>query len=226
MVYPVLRGSSGVRLLEDPRQVTSEWHILQAKRWLDFDAGRQLDSVLVYAAVELRLAIERTLFELLYLLKERQIADEDVKRARSLNGLQALLRETDAFYRRTIEFTHLVASVTAELPAVSAIDTAYLNRKWSELSEYCHLQFKPAEAFQSPDREFQRRGFALLQELLDRFLELRVKGSMGVLQRSSMPEETRFIYDKFVAGKIDADQAKRMLVISGPVLGQRPEPGS
>jgi len=210
-----------MKLLEEPREVASDWHIRQAKRLLDFDAGRQLDTVLVYAALELRAAIERTFLEILYLLKEQPLADEEIKRARSRSGLLALLRETDASYRKTIEFTQLVAAVTPGLPAVSAIDTGYLNRKWQELSEYCHLQVKPADTFRSPNREFQRQGFALLDEVLGRFLEWRVNASMGVLQRSSMPEETRSIYDSFVADQIDADQARRMLVIATPVLEQR-----
>lgn len=41
-------------ILLPPRRVTSAWHLQQAKRLLDFDAGRHLDTVLVYAAVELR----------------------------------------------------------------------------------------------------------------------------------------------------------------------------
>jgi hypothetical protein len=210
-----------VKLLSEPRDVTSEWHIVQAKRWLDFDDGREFDSVLVYAAVELRAAIERTLFELLYLLKEQQVTEEDILRAKSLKGIEALLREADASYRKTIEFTHLVASMTPGLPAVSAVDTAYLRRRWSDLSEYCHFQIAPAKTFAAPNREFQRRGFHLVREVLDRFLEWRVKSSMGLIQRSSMPDETRSIYDKFVAHQIDAEQAKRMLVIAEPALRQR-----
>lgn len=35
--------------LEAPRDVTFDWHIVQAKKWLEFDGGRELDSVLVYA---------------------------------------------------------------------------------------------------------------------------------------------------------------------------------
>ncbi len=48
-------------ILANSRRVTSAWHLQQAKRLLDFDAGRHLDTVLVYAAVELRAAIERYL---------------------------------------------------------------------------------------------------------------------------------------------------------------------
>lgn len=42
-----------IPFLEAPREVTFDWHIVQATKWVEFDAGRELDSVLLYAAVEL-----------------------------------------------------------------------------------------------------------------------------------------------------------------------------
>jgi len=207
-----------MEIIDAPREVTSEWHILQAAAWLEYDKGRGLDNVLVYAAVELRAAIERTLFELLYLLKEHDISEADIRRSRSQKGLEALLREADASYRKTIEFTQLVASVTPGMPVVSVIDTAYLRRMWSKLSEYCHFQIEPDKTFNSENRQFQRRGFQLLKDVLDRFIEWRGKGNMGIIKRSSMPDLTRSIYDKFVGEGIDANQVKLRLKIIKPAL--------
>jgi len=208
-------------LLEAPREVTSHWHIQQAIRLLEFDSGRQLDTVLVYAAVELRAAIERTLLELLYVVKELKLTDGEVRRARSRQGVDALLQEADTAYRKTLEFTRLLADVTPGLPPIAAIDTAYLRRRWSDLSELCHAQVEPATTFGSPDRAFQREGFKIVQHVVDHFVNMYRAGNVGLLARSSMPDETRTIYDKFVAGDIDAEQAKRMLSIAEPVLRQR-----
>ena len=210
-----------MKLLESPRQVTSVFHLQQVQRLLEFDGGRELDSVLVYASVELRAAIERTLFELMYLVRELEISEADIKRARSIRGLDALLREADNSYTKTMEFTRLVSETTPGTPSVAAIDTGYLRRRWQDLSEYCHLQFRPDRSFESPERAFQRKGFALLREVLDRFEGWYRAGTMGLLKRSSMPEETRGIYDEFVAGSIDADQARRMLSLSEPILRRR-----
>jgi len=207
--------------LEEPRQVTAEWHIVQVQRLLTYDGGRHLDTVLVYAAVELRAAIERTLFEILYLLKEQQVSDEEVTQCRSIQGMIALMQETDRAYRKTIEFTRLVASVTPGFPEVSAIDTAYLLRRWRDLSQYCHLQFKPEDTFHSPARRFQEEGFGLVTEVLGRFLEWHLGGEIGLLALSSLRDETRQIYDKFVAGQINAAQARRMLELAEPILRRR-----
>jgi len=91
-----------MKILEDPRQVSGDWHIFQAHRLLAFDAGRELDTVLVYAAVELRLAIERRMLEILLLLKDHQVSDKDIARCRSVRGMAALMEETDRFYMPTM----------------------------------------------------------------------------------------------------------------------------
>src|SRR5215471_16394665 len=187
-----------VPFLEVPREVMFDWHILQVKKWLEFDGGRELDSVLVYAAVELRAAIERYVFELLYLLKECKLSEDEEKRCRSITGIFALMRETDPFYRKTIEFTKLVASLTPGLPEITIVDTAYLNRRWQDLSEYYHMQFHPEETFGSRSRRFQKQGFALILEVLQKFHDWKVESSCAVLARSSLPEEVKAVYDKFV----------------------------
>ena len=210
-----------VSFLEVPREVMFDWHIVQAKKWLEFDGGRELDSVLVYAAVELRAAIERYVFELLYLLKEGKLSEDEEKRCRSITGIFALMKETDPFYRKTIEFTKLVASITPGLPEIAIVDTAYLNRKWQDLSEYCHMQFRPEETFGSQSRKFQKQGFALILEVLQKFHEWKVESNCAVLARSSLPEEVKTVYDKFVREGINTDQAKRMLILAEPALRAR-----
>ncbi len=210
-----------ILFLEAPREVTFDWHIVQAKKLLEFDGGRGLDSVLVYAAVELRAAIERYIFELLYLLKEGKLSGDEEKRCRSITGIFALMKEADPVYRKTIEFTKLVVSLTPGLPEITVVDAAYLNRKWQDLSEYCHMQFRPEETFGSQSRKFQKQGFALIREILHKFHEWKVESNCAVLARSSLPEEVRNVYDKFIREDIDAGQAKRMLVLMEPVLRAR-----
>ena len=210
-----------VSFLEAPREVTFDWHIVQATKWLEFDAGRELDSVLVHAAVELRTAIERYIFELLYLLKEGQLSEDEVKRCRSITGIFSLMKESDPYYRRTIEFTRLVVSITPGLREVTVVDTAYLNRKWQDLSEYCHMHFRPEETFSSPGRVFQKKGFALLREVLGKFHEWTNESNCAVLARSSFPDEVRDVYDKFIRGDINHDEAKRLLLLMEPVLRAR-----
>ncbi len=158
--------------LERPREVPFDWHLVQVKNWLDFDSGLELDSVLVYASADLRIAIERYIFELLYLLKGAKLSPGEERKCRSIKGLFALMQDIDPFYRKTIEFTKMVTSVRSyDGPEIHVVDTSYLRKKWEQLSEYCHKQLQPNETFSSLNRSFQKKGFSLIREVLNKFCE-------------------------------------------------------
>jgi hypothetical protein len=97
--------------LTQTRDVTYDWHMIQVMNWLKFDAGRELDNTLIYAAFELRLAIERYFFELLFLMKGCVLTPEEEGRCRSTGGIDALMKKTDENYRKTFEFTKIFASM-------------------------------------------------------------------------------------------------------------------
>lgn len=213
-------------LLEENRQVTFDWHISRVIKWLKFDGGRFLDSVLIYAAVDLRIAIERYILELLILLKyddnhEQIFTESELKRIRSMKGIFALMQEVDPFYRKTFRFTQMICEFTPELPPLSIIDTSYLRRKWEELSEYCHKQLDPIDTFDSSDREFQKIGFKLIQEVLDKFWDWGKGRATGILSRSSLDEDTLGVYNRFISDEIDENQVRTSLKIMEPILRQR-----
>ena len=60
-----MNNSPAILFLEENRQVTFDWHIARVIKWLQYDNNRFLDNVLIYAAVDLRIAIERYILELL-----------------------------------------------------------------------------------------------------------------------------------------------------------------
>lgn len=207
--------------LEKPREVNFYWHLQQVRKWFEFDRGRHLDSPLVYAALELRCAIERYFFEFLFLLKHGQITPEDEQRSRSIKGLLQLMKETDPIYRQTAKFTNLVARVNPEIPEVTVLELGKLHRYWRELSEYCHWQARPEETFSSPEREFQKKGSALIEEVLETFDPWQPQLSTGVIQVDSMPDEVRDVYEKWAAEEINDEQAIIRLDIMKPVLTRR-----
>ncbi len=208
-------------LLENPREVSFDWHITQVLRWLNFDGGRHLDSTLVYASVDLRCAIERFLFELLLILKDQNLSPTDESRCRSKDGILKLIKETEPYYIKRAKFTNLVASVTPGMPNVVIVDIGYLVRKWHELSEYCHKHLRPAEAFGSPNREFQQKGFEIFSNVVSRFKEWLDQAAFGIMNTTSMAPETRNIYQKYIEDQIDEDQVRRMLDLITPILRAR-----
>ena len=138
-----------------------------------------------------------------------------------MNRVFAIMQETDPFYRKTARFTQLICEVTPELPQISIIDTGYLRRKWEELSNYCHKQFYPADTFNSNDREFQKNGFTLIREVVDRFWDWGRGRATGIIQKSSMDEDTIRVYNRFINDEIDENQTRISLKLMEPVLRQR-----
>lgn len=208
-------------ILTSPRGVTSAWHLQQAKRLLDFDADRHLDTVLVYAAIELRTAIERYLCELLLLLRSGEVTDEDAHQCRKIGGVFRLIKDADPLYRKTITFTNIIASTHPQLSDIKMVNTSRMQRFWSDLSEFCHKQLDPEQTFKSPGRDFQDKGFALLNEVLSFFSSSAVHGIGMMMLRSSMEPEVQQIYDDFVKDMITENDAKQMLHIAAPVLAKR-----
>jgi len=208
--------------LEEKREVTFDWHIYRVPRWLEYDGARKLDSILVYASVELRCAIERYFFELLYLLKKpNKLTSTEEKRCQSKNGVLDLMKEIEPYYRKRATFTNLIASVTPETPKVVIVDIKYLIRVWSELSIYCHKQLRPEKSWDSVNREFQENGFKLINEVVNQLKVWEFNASFGIINKESMPPEVRSLYDKYINNKIDEAQAIRMLDLMGPVLRAR-----
>jgi len=210
-----------IPFIEQNRQTTFDWHISQVLKWLKFDDNRKFDSTLVYASIDLRIAIERYIFELLDLLKSGNFSEAEKRKCRSINGVFALMRETDPNYRKTAEFTLIIASITPEFPEISIVDTGYLRRKWEDLSEYCHKQIDPSESFESPNREWQIKGFELIDEIIAKFKEWKFESNMGICLPETMGEETKYIYEKFLKNDISSSQAKRMLQIIDPIMRRR-----
>lgn len=209
-----------VSFLEQRRQVTFDWHITQVLKWLKYDNGRKLDSVLVYTSVELRCAIERYIFELLILLKSLNMSSEDEKRCRSKDGILALMIETEPYYKKRANFTNLIASVSG-IPKVTIVDIKYLIRKWHELSDYCHKQLRPEESFDSLNRKFQEKGFNIIYDVVNRFKKWEYNAVFGIIDKQSMPLEVGDVYEKYINDEIDEGQAERMLNLMGPILKTR-----
>lgn len=212
-----------IPLIEEPRHVTYDWHIVRVINWLRYDNNRYLDNILVYAAVDLRIAIERYFFELLILLRydganTNIFTPEEIDRIRSIKGLFALMQEIDPVYRKTVRFTQIICEISPEIPPMSIMDTSYLRRKWEELSEFCHKQFEIKDTFLSPNREYQKAGFALIKEVVDKFWDNGRGRNTGLIPKQNMNQETLNIYKRYISGIIDEQQTKKEFICIKPYL--------
>lgn len=208
-------------LIEEKREVSYDWHLAQAIKWLKYDNGRELDSILVYASVDLRIAIERYFFELLLLLKSNNLTSQEQDRCTSKDGILDFVRETEPYYVKRAKFTNLIAAITPGFPRVVIVDFKYLTNKWHTLSEYCHKQLAPKESFDSTNREFQNKGFKVIKDTVDYFMKIERTQAFGLVNPQTMPIEVKNVYEKYINDDIDDEKAKGTLRIMEPVLRQR-----
>jgi hypothetical protein len=136
---------------------------------------------------------------------------EEINRIRSIKGLFALMQEIDPVYRKTVRFTQIICEISPEIPPMSIMDTSYLRRKWEELSEFCHKQFEIKDTFLSPNREYQKAGFALIKEVVDKFWDNGRGRNTGLIPKQNMNQETLNIYKRYISGIIDEEHTKTEL---------------
>jgi hypothetical protein len=207
--------------LESPREVRMEWHLQQVLNWLEFDAGRCLDNVVVYASFELRCAIERYLFELALVLNGKIITPVQLDKCGSFSGLLGVIKDIEPEYRKRTEFANLISDVVPGMPRVLTVDFKFLKKSWHNLSKYCHQQFQPDNTFDSPNREFQIKGIALINGIIKKMKEWHKFGGLGALDIKKLPPEVEDLYGKYVSGQVNRDQARTRLHLMQPVLEQR-----
>lgn len=160
-------------------------------------------------------------FETLLIIKGGRLSTEDEKRCRTIDGMFAVMRESETNYRKRVEFTNLIASLTPGMPRVALIDFTYLKRTWHETSENCHKHLRPENSFEAPERTFQKDGINMIREFIATVKSWDVDGYIGLVDKDKMPAESRDAYEKFVRDEIDIEQARRLLILMEPVLKMR-----
>lgn len=120
-------------------------HAVRASRWLHDFRNRPSQMALVYAAVELRLEIERLIIEVLRVVGtgalERGAFQESIA---SLSGIEAKIYALQGRQREIdskVQFLNLFEQAIGGSRVYPALQVGQLRRMWHEVSEYCHVQW-------------------------------------------------------------------------------------
>jgi hypothetical protein len=115
------------------------WSVIQAGTLIEEAKARHSGSLLIYAALELRLAIEQLMFTIIVVAKGR--ADAATFHAcRRKGGLFRVLGEVAPLYALKCKFTDVLVSNYPEIPQGAAWDIKKLRRDHAALTELCHAQ--------------------------------------------------------------------------------------
>jgi hypothetical protein len=208
------------RLFQRVRQVTSEWHVEQARALLDYAQTNVSPTALVYSSIEVRIALERFVFEMSVLAGGGVFTPEELRIASQKGGVFDLLSRKIDDYRRHLEFCNLISEINHLPIRIPIPDVRRFRRLITEISGYCHFQKDPAETINDPQQRWFLKGIAAVRDATAMLAEL-LRNQRGAMPRDTMAPEVRELLDRYMAGQCDLQTAHIQLEIMSPVLEAR-----
>jgi hypothetical protein len=214
------------QITREKRLVTADYHVIVGRSWRLIGEPELFHSPLAYSAFEFRCAIERFLFELLWLIRSMKLSAADRRAAGRLANLVKTILQIEGgehLLKQKLIFARIAASEIGvpqrEWPAV--VDVKELERFWNKLSTYCHRQLKPGESWESRGEAWLRQGYILVRDVENYLWDAMVKSRIGWVPVGSLPPEMVQARDDFISGRIDEPTLRTRMRLMAPVLTQR-----
>jgi len=155
--------------------------------------------LLLYAALDTRLCIERTLFEYLVLIKSGNLSAK-LERLYSATDLKkAILREEPKFYKKVQFMDLFVRFLPYPNPRVVTPDLEKLSGCYGRTNNYLHCPKRPDETWT------RVKWWAELEETLKSTIHHLVEIHRGLMSGMDMTVRGQELFDKFVAGDVSED---------------------
>ena len=182
---------------------------------------RHSASLVLYAALELRLSIEQLIFTLILIAKGR--ADLATLRAcQRPGGLLRELQKVAPLYARKCQFTRVLVSFYPEIPQGEAWDLELLQRHHAALSEFLHAQRNLRGMGALPEPWDAR--LALLADI-HRFLADGLKKDTAVLSFKGATPAALALWRQYAKGRVTLTEVRRRFSqAKSPLVSRQPSP--
>ncbi len=184
-------------VMKEKRSTTSDYHARLGRFWRISEERDKLHAPLAYAAFEFRIAMERALLELLYLIKDHHLSKKELEYdfwqlKKALYKTQGQSKDGKEKLQRRLEFNSLYAK---SLPQpfqptnkkVAIIDIEKINKFWEKLSRYCHRQLKANNSW--GDIRWVNKGYELLNEVESYVWEIMVDCQVAWVKPDTIPKQ-------------------------------------
>jgi hypothetical protein len=141
-------------------------HVSQAKAWLASSADGENTAMLSYAALELRLAVERLAVHYWRTLLDRKVEAQDLDDVRKFDRIQQRIYELSGHQKAidgAFEFMRILLRACKIDQPLRTPDIGRLANYWHTCSELCHIE--GALGLAAP--EFRKAHFAALSEVCE-----------------------------------------------------------
>jgi hypothetical protein len=216
-----LDKETGMRHFSDiytQRHQEAGWNVVQAATLLIEGKKRKCGSLITYAALEFRLAIEQLIFTVIAVGKGGKLDDATLKECRKKDGLSRVLDEVSPKYSLRCRFSNALASFYRGIPQIAEWDVRSFKRYYTDLSELCHSQLIIRDFADDPTG--WKKQTALLEEVYQ-FLGAGMKKGTGVLEIKECEPVIKDLWEKFSTGEIDLATLKNRFALVKPVWDSR-----
>ena len=179
--------------------------------------SRRRSSLVIYAALELRLAIEQLLSTIIVLSQEN-VDEQAVQECRKKDGLFPVLERAAPEYSKRCRFANVLSSFYPEIPQVAEWDVRSMKRYYTALSDLCHSQLEIRGMDAAPARWDER--IRLLEDVYG-FLEEGMKKGTGSLSIKGAPPFVVDWWGKFSSGELTLESVHARFALAKPVLDRR-----
>jgi hypothetical protein len=208
------------------REITGErdhhasWCLTQAATFLVEAKARRSSSLLIYAALELRLAVEQLIFTLILVAKGK--ADKATLRAcQRKGGLLRMVEEVAPQYALKCKFARVLATIHPQIPQSAKWDIRELRRLYAALSEVCHAQL--VIRGMGPAPELWNERLALLEEA-HAFITAGLRKDTAALTFKGATPQAMQLWKRYALGKISLAQVRQRLAADQRRRGREPAP--
>jgi hypothetical protein len=188
--------------------------------WLDYAKRHSSVSALLYAALDIRQAIEQLFFEEIVMSVGGQLDKEEYEKCKgNATKLAKIIRRLSPAYEKLVNFTRTIISIIPNSPPLIIWDHAILLKCIGSVSTYLHWVGEPKESFESP--QWFLKGLETIESVATNLWNKMTSGYSGIMMPDKMQPEIRQIWDDFCSGKIDLDGVRVRARIASPVLSAR-----
>ena len=196
----------------------ASWSVIQAATLLAEAKDRECGSLLRYAALELKLAMEQLVFTLILVAKGE--ADEaTLHDCQQQDGLFRVLGEVTPQYERKCRFAEILSAFNPAVPQGAAWNVALIRRHYAALSELCHAQLVIRGMGPAPEQWDEST--SLLEEIYD-FLAEGLQKDTAVLSFKGATPQAMELWEKYSRGEISLEVVKERFALMKPPLAIPP----
>lgn len=197
------------------------WAVIQSHTLLCLAAKKERNaSFALYAALEMRNAIEAEMFVIVSLANEGPISKELLARCRKKDGLFQALAEAEPNYTKLCLFAEAWRKHYPKIPSIAEWDVRTLRRLWSGLAEYCHV---PLVASETKSGAWFEKVSKTVLEAYDYMAGKMASGGTGFLNIQSSKAPVQKLWEDFRDSRITIQDVRERIPLIRDVLPHLPK---